>query len=68
MAIAFRGRLQFHLKQNNDGNERIVKGFKKRMGEQVKVAVEMVENIPRDSSGKYRYVVSKVAGSLQSSN
>jgi len=44
-----------------DGNERIVQGFKKRMGDQVKVTIEMVEHIPRDASGKYRYVVSKVA-------
>ncbi|MBW1803272.1 MAG: phenylacetate--CoA ligase family protein, partial [Deltaproteobacteria bacterium] len=45
----------------DDGNDRIKKGFKKRMGEEVKVTVEMVENIAKDSSGKYRYVVSKVA-------
>ncbi|MBW2331821.1 MAG: phenylacetate--CoA ligase family protein [Deltaproteobacteria bacterium] len=44
-----------------DGDERIVKGFKKRMGQEVKVSVEMVDDIPRDASGKYRYVVSKVA-------
>lgn len=45
----------------SDGNERIMKGIKKRMGEQVKVSIETVEEIPRDASGKYRYVVSKVA-------
>jgi phenylacetate-CoA ligase len=45
----------------SDGNNRIVKGIKKRMGEEVAVAVEMVDEIPRDASGKYRYVVSKVA-------
>jgi phenylacetate-CoA ligase len=44
-----------------DGPERIVRGFKKRMGDGVKVRVEMVDQIPRDASGKYRYVVSKVA-------
>lgn len=44
-----------------DGNKRIAKGFKKRMGEEVRVTVEMVDEIPRDASGKYRYVVSKVA-------
>lgn len=44
-----------------DGNEKIVKGFKKRMGEVVKVTVEMVDEIPRDASGKYRYVISRVA-------
>jgi phenylacetate-CoA ligase len=44
-----------------DGNERIVRGFKKRMGDEVRVNVEMTEDIPPDASGKYRYVVSKVA-------
>jgi phenylacetate-CoA ligase len=44
------------------GHERIVAGFRKRMGESVKVSVERVTDIERDASGKYRYVVSKVAG------
>jgi len=44
-----------------NGNQRIVKGLKKRMGEEVRVALEMVDEIPRDASGKYRYVVSRVA-------
>lgn len=44
-----------------DGNSRIIKGIKKRMGDAVQVSVEMVDAIPRDASGKYRYVVSKVA-------
>ncbi len=42
------------------GRERIIKGFQKRMGSSVNVAVKMVDDIPRDASGKYRYVVSKV--------
>ncbi len=45
-----------------DGNERIVAGFRKRMGEEVNVRIEMCDSIPRDASGKYRYVVSKVSG------
>ena len=43
------------------GRTRIVSGIKKRMGQQVKVDVESVDSIPRDASGKFRYVVSKVA-------
>lgn len=43
-----------------DGNKRIVKGFKKRMGSEVNVRISMTDKIPRDASGKYRYVVSKV--------
>lgn len=44
----------------SDGNSRIVAGIKKRMGDAVNVSVELVSSIPRDASGKYRYVVSKV--------
>ena len=44
-----------------DGNDRIMKGFKKRMGDEVRVSIERVDEIPRDASGKYRYVVSRVA-------
>lgn len=43
-----------------DGDARIVAGFHKRMGEGVRVSVEHVADIPREASGKYRYVVSKV--------
>ncbi|WP_022668839.1 phenylacetate--CoA ligase family protein [Desulfospira joergensenii] len=43
-----------------NGNERIEKGFKKRMGDSVNVKVSMTDSIPRDASGKYRYVISKV--------
>jgi phenylacetate-CoA ligase len=44
-----------------DGNQRIVNGFKKRMGSEVQVDIQMTDHIPRDASGKYRYVVSQVA-------
>ena len=45
----------------SDGNERIINGFRKRMGEDIKVRIEMMTDIPREASGKHRYVVSKVA-------
>ncbi|MCK4622623.1 MAG: phenylacetate--CoA ligase family protein [Desulfuromonadales bacterium] len=44
-----------------DGSARIVAGIKKRMGESVRVRVEQVAEVPREASGKHRYVVSKVA-------
>jgi phenylacetate-CoA ligase len=44
-----------------DGNTRIVNGIKKRMGDDVRVTIQLVDDVPRDASGKYRYVVSKVA-------
>lgn len=43
-----------------DGNDRIVAGIKKRMGEVVNVKVVKTDAIPRDASGKFRYVVSKL--------
>lgn len=43
-----------------NGDERIVRGFKKRMGENVRVTVDHVGEIPPEASGKYRYVVSRV--------
>jgi phenylacetate-CoA ligase len=43
-----------------NGDERIVKGIKKRMGDSVGVRVTKMDAIPRDASGKYRYVVSHV--------
>lgn len=45
----------------DDGDARIVTGIKKRMGDSVRVRVEKVDSIPREGSGKHRYVVSKVA-------
>ncbi|MBM4136447.1 MAG: phenylacetate--CoA ligase family protein, partial [Nitrospira sp.] len=44
-----------------NGTKRIIEGIKKRMGKVVNVQVEKVPEIERDASGKYRYVVSKVA-------
>ncbi len=43
------------------GQRYIIEGFKKRMGREVNVIIDRVDEIPRDASGKYRYVVSKVA-------
>jgi phenylacetate-CoA ligase len=45
-----------------EGESRIIEGLKKRMGQEVNVNIEMVDEIEKDASGKYRYVVSKVAG------
>ena len=40
---------------------KIQEDFKRRLGDAVQVDVEIVDNIPREKNGKYRYVVSKVA-------
>lgn len=44
-----------------NGEELIVRGIKKRMGQEVEVVIERRDQIPREGSGKFRYVVSKVA-------
>jgi phenylacetate-CoA ligase len=41
--------------------ERIKVGMVRRLGSRVRVDVEVVDDIPPERSGKYRYVVSKVA-------
>lgn len=46
--------------------ERIASGIKARLGPDTRIDVRMVETIPGEASGKYRYVVSHVkAGLLQ---
>lgn len=39
----------------------IQRGFRQRLGESVQVDIELVDEIPPEKSGKYRYVVSHVA-------
>jgi phenylacetate-CoA ligase len=39
---------------------RIRDGVRKRLGAEVEVAIERVERIPPEASGKFRYVVSRV--------
>jgi phenylacetate-CoA ligase len=39
----------------------ITASFRRRLGEEVEIRVEQVHEIPRERSGKYRYVVSRVA-------
>jgi len=41
--------------------EQIVQGFKKRLGENVQIEVEQVSAIAAEKSGKFRYVISKIA-------
>lgn len=43
-----------------DATARIVAGFRRRLGDTVEVAVEFVDAIPAEPSGKFRYVVSHV--------
>ena len=46
---------------NHDVVERIRKGMAERLGSGVSIDVEIVDDIPSETSGKYRYVTSKVA-------
>lgn len=45
---------------SRNSHQVIVSGFRKRLGNEITVNFEIVDNIPRDPSGKFRYVVSKV--------
>jgi len=42
--------------------DRIIKLFQSRLGRNVVISVEQVSGIPAEKSGKFRYVISKVAG------
>ena len=46
---------------------RIAADFRKRLGADVTVEVNAVPSIPREASGKYRYVVSKVGNAVNAS-
>jgi phenylacetate-CoA ligase len=39
----------------------VVEGFRRRLGNEVDIAVEFAEHIPAEKSGKFRYVISHVA-------
>lgn len=41
--------------------EKIERGFKARLGQGVKIAIEEVAEIPPEKSGKFRYVVSRIS-------
>lgn len=43
----------------------IITGFKQRLGESVKIEIERVPEVPKETSGKFRYIVSKVAGTTE---
>lgn len=45
--------------------QQIESGFKRRLGAQVTVEVQLVDRIPAEKSGKFRYVVSHAAPTLQ---
>lgn len=44
----------------------IVDGFRRRLGNQVQIEVDLVDNIPAEKSGKFRYIVSRVPGAAAS--
>ncbi len=62
-------RVRVQVVRNSDFGEdvewSIISGLKARLGGAVEVIVEHVAEIPRDRSGKFRYVQSQVAGELR---
>ena len=49
-----------------DAVAQIVHGFKQRLGSDVSVVVNLVDSIPAEKSGKFRYIISHVAGATRS--
>jgi phenylacetate-CoA ligase len=47
---------------SNDSLTAIVSGLKQRLGATVEITVDLVDEIPKEASGKFRYIVSRVAG------
>ena len=45
---------------NHENEIKIQQEFKQRLGEKVMIYVEYIESIPKEKSGKFRYVVSHV--------
>ena len=43
-----------------DSEERLIRDYKARLGQEVRITLTHVAEIPREKSGKYRYVVSHV--------
>ena len=41
-------------------HDRIMTGFGSVLGPEVKISIEVVDDIPRIASGKHRFVISKV--------
>ena len=41
-----------------DSVPKIVSGFKQRLGAEVQVVVDLVDHIPAEKSGKFRYIIS----------
>ena len=46
---------------DSDIHHRIINDFRARLGRDVEIRIEQVDDIPPERSGKYRYVVSHVA-------
>lgn len=47
---------------SGDIKDKIIAGFKARLGEAVVIDIDIVQQIEAEKSGKFRYVISKVAG------
>lgn len=50
----------------DDLRAKLTNGFRHRLGATVQIEIELVDNIPSQGNGKYRYVVSEVTGQNQS--
>lgn len=49
----------------SESEARIIRDFRRRLGEKVEISIQRVAEIPSEKSGKYRYVTSRVAAAQQ---
>ena len=49
---------------HKDFLESVEQTFKSKLGQAVNVTIQQVSNIPTEKSGKFRYVVSKIANKV----
>lgn len=48
-----------------ESTQTIIDGFKRRLGVDVDVQIEHVASIPKEASGKFRYIISKVKSAVE---
>lgn len=46
---------------NDEKQARVVRGMRQRLGDALQVDVRVVQDIPREANGKFRYVISKIS-------
>lgn len=48
------------LQYLQEDSTKLMEGLRERLGESVEIKLNFVDHIPRESSGKFRWVISKI--------